>query len=24
VMKDGSKYVVVDSLFREWVARTTF
>lgn len=24
VMKEGSKYVVVDSLFREWVARRTF
>jgi len=24
VMKEGSKYVVVDSLFREWVARKTF
>jgi uncharacterized protein len=24
VMKEGPKYVVVDSLFREWVARRTF
>jgi hypothetical protein len=24
VMKEGSKHVVVDSLFREWVARRTF
>jgi hypothetical protein len=24
VVKEGSKYVVVDSLFREWVARRTF
>jgi hypothetical protein len=24
VMKDGSRYVVNDSLYREWVARKTF
>ena len=24
VVKEGPKYVVVDSLFREWVARRTF
>jgi hypothetical protein len=24
VMKDGSTYVVTDSLYREWVARKTF
>jgi hypothetical protein len=24
VVKEGGKYVVVDSLFREWVARRTF
>jgi hypothetical protein len=22
--KDGSRYAVVDSLFREWIARRTF
>jgi hypothetical protein len=24
ITKDGGRYVVVDSLFREWVARKTF
>jgi hypothetical protein len=24
LQKEGSRYVVVDSLFREWVARKTF